>query len=69
MNDKFRKSLKRGEDKIHTDQKNMTEWQVGKIGTTVLFMRVCENNGIPEEYQTDTMEDFEKWVRGLGYGV
>lgn len=69
MNDLFRKSLKRSEDRVHTDQKNMTEWATGKIGTTVLYMRVCDNNNIPEEARTDRMEDFEEWVRGLGYGV
>ena len=69
MNDLFRKNLKRGWDRIHTDQKNMMDWSSGKIGTTVLYMRVCENNNIPEYARTDTLEDFEKWVRGLGYGV
>lgn len=69
MNDKFRKNLKRGDEKVHTDQKNMTEWAMGKIGTTVLYRLICENNSIPEEARTDRMEDFEEWVRGLGYGV
>lgn len=69
MNDTFRKNLKRGEDRVHTDQKNMMEWTVGKIGTSVLYSRVCENNNIPEYARTDSMEDFESWVRGLGYGV
>ena len=69
MNDKFRKSLKRSNERVSIDRKNMTEWHEKKIGTTVLYMRICDNNDIPKNAQTDRMEDFEKWLRGLGYGV
>ena len=48
MNDLFRKKVKKGEDRAHIDQKNMTEWERGLIGLSILFKRICENNNIDD---------------------
>lgn len=48
MNDLFRKKVKKGEDRAHIDQKNMTEWERGLIGLSILFTRICENNSIDD---------------------
>lgn len=57
MNDRFLKQLKRGYDRSHTDQKNMTEWEEGKIGLSVLFMRICENNSIRNDISGIHLDD------------
>lgn len=68
MNDLFRKCLKKGSDYVHADQKAMFEWVKGQIGTTVLFLRICNNNKIPDEISEKVnMDEFVNWIHGMGW--
>lgn len=69
MNDTFRKKIKKGHDRSHIDQMNMTEWERGLIGLSILFLRICENNGIDDwisgihrDSEGMIMENEDGWI-------